>query len=45
MTRIGAPLFPSAFTKRRMGVAVARASDTDTGRAHAKKSASLVKPG
>jgi phosphoribosylglycinamide formyltransferase 2 len=35
---------PEAFKKRRMGVAVARASDTDTARAKAKKSASLVKP-
>jgi phosphoribosylglycinamide formyltransferase 2 len=36
---------PEAFKKRRMGVVVARASDTDTARAQAKKSASLVKPG
>jgi phosphoribosylglycinamide formyltransferase 2 len=36
---------PEAFKKRRMGVAVARAADTDTARAQAKKSASLVKPG
>ena len=35
---------PESFTKRRMGVAVARASDTDAARANAKKAAALVKP-
>ncbi len=35
---------PEAFKKRRMGVALARASDTDTARANAKRAASLVKP-
>ncbi|MDP3522833.1 MAG: formate-dependent phosphoribosylglycinamide formyltransferase, partial [Hydrogenophaga sp.] len=35
---------PESFTKRRMGVALARAADTDTARANAKLSASKVKP-
>jgi len=35
---------PEAFQKRRMGVALARARDTDTARANAKRAASLVKP-
>ena len=35
---------PESFTKRRMGVALARASDTDTARANAKLAASKVKP-
>jgi len=35
---------PESFTKRRMGVAVARADDVDTARANAKLAASKVKP-
>ncbi|WP_455554329.1 formate-dependent phosphoribosylglycinamide formyltransferase [Comamonas sp.] len=35
---------PEAFVKRRMGVALARAADTDTARANAKLAASKVKP-
>jgi phosphoribosylglycinamide formyltransferase 2 len=35
---------PEAFRKRRMGVALARAADTDTARALAKRSAAAVKP-
>jgi phosphoribosylglycinamide formyltransferase 2 len=35
---------PESFTKRRMGVALARAADTDTARANAKLAASRVKP-
>jgi phosphoribosylglycinamide formyltransferase 2 len=35
---------PESFLKRRMGVAVARAADTDTARANAKRAASLVRP-
>ena len=35
---------PESFTKRRMGVALARASDTDTARANAKLAAGKVKP-
>lgn len=35
---------PESFTKRRMGVALARAADTDTARANAKLAASKVKP-
>ena len=35
---------PEAFKKRRMGVALARASDTDTARANAKRAAAMVKP-
>jgi phosphoribosylglycinamide formyltransferase 2 len=35
---------PESFTKRRMGVALARGADTDEARARAKRSASLVKP-
>ncbi|GAA6143001.1 formate-dependent phosphoribosylglycinamide formyltransferase [Hydrogenophaga sp. 5NK40-0174] len=35
---------PESFTKRRMGVVVARADDTDTARANAKLAASRVKP-
>ena len=35
---------PESFAKRRMGVALARAEDTQTARAHAKLAASLVKP-
>ncbi len=35
---------PEAFKKRRMGVALARAGDIETARAHAKKAAALVKP-
>lgn len=35
---------PEAFRKRRMGVALARAADTDTARAQAKRAAALVKP-
>jgi phosphoribosylglycinamide formyltransferase 2 len=35
---------PEAFKKRRMGVALARASDTDTARVHAQRAAALVKP-
>jgi phosphoribosylglycinamide formyltransferase 2 len=35
---------PEAFVKRRMGVAVARADDTDTARRNAKACAGLVRP-
>src|SRR6185436_13673281 len=35
---------PEAFKKRRMGVALARAGDTDTARENAKRAAALVKP-
>ena len=35
---------PESFRKRRMGVALARAADTDTARANAKRAASLVRP-
>lgn len=35
---------PESFTKRRMGVALARAQDTDTARTNAKLAASKVKP-
>ena len=35
---------PESFVKRRMGVALARAADTDTARANAKLAASRVKP-
>ncbi|NIC41625.1 formate-dependent phosphoribosylglycinamide formyltransferase [Aquabacterium sp. A08] len=35
---------PESFVKRRMGVALARAADTDTARAHAKLAASKVRP-
>jgi phosphoribosylglycinamide formyltransferase 2 len=35
---------PESFVKRRMGVAVARAGDTDTARANAKACAGLVRP-
>ena len=35
---------PEAFLKRRMGVAVARAADTDTARANAKRAAALIRP-
>jgi phosphoribosylglycinamide formyltransferase 2 len=35
---------PEAFRKRRMGVALARATDTETARANAKRSAAAVKP-
>jgi phosphoribosylglycinamide formyltransferase 2 len=35
---------PESFVKRRMGVALARASDTDTARANAKLAASKVHP-
>ncbi len=35
---------PESFVKRRMGVALAVAKDTDEARVNAKKSASLVKP-
>ena len=35
---------PESFARRRMGVALARAGDTDTARANAKLAASLVKP-
>ncbi|MBX3488544.1 formate-dependent phosphoribosylglycinamide formyltransferase [Parvibaculum sp.] len=35
---------PEAFTKRRMGVALARAADADEARARAKQAAGLVKP-
>jgi len=43
---VGIRLFgkPEAFKKRRMGVALARASDTDTARAQAKRAAGLVRP-
>lgn len=35
---------PQAFKKRRMGVALAYADDTDTARTHAKQAAALVTP-
>ncbi len=35
---------PESFVKRRMGVALARAVDTDVARANAKLAASHVKP-
>ena len=35
---------PESFVKRRMGVALARAADTDEARARAKKAASAVQP-
>ena len=35
---------PESFERRRMGVALARAADTDAARANAKLAASLVKP-
>ncbi|MFA6614770.1 MAG: formate-dependent phosphoribosylglycinamide formyltransferase [Hydrogenophaga sp.] len=35
---------PESFTKRRMGVALARAEDTDTARANARLAASKVRP-
>jgi phosphoribosylglycinamide formyltransferase 2 len=35
---------PESFVKRRMGVAVARAGDTDTARVNAKACAGLVRP-
>lgn len=35
---------PESFARRRMGVALARASDTATARQHAKQAAALVKP-
>jgi phosphoribosylglycinamide formyltransferase 2 len=35
---------PQSFTKRRMGVALARADDTETARAKAKKAAARVRP-
>ncbi|CAN5517714.1 formate-dependent phosphoribosylglycinamide formyltransferase [soil metagenome] len=35
---------PESFVKRRMGVALARATDIDTARANAKEAASRVKP-
>ena len=35
---------PESFVKRRMGVALARAEDTDTARQRAKQAASLVRP-
>lgn len=35
---------PESFRKRRMGVALARAADTDTARANAKRAAALVRP-
>ncbi len=35
---------PESFTRRRMGVALARAQDTDTARANAKLAASKVRP-
>jgi phosphoribosylglycinamide formyltransferase 2 len=35
---------PESFRKRRMGVALARAADTETARANAKRAASLVRP-
>jgi phosphoribosylglycinamide formyltransferase 2 len=36
---------PESFVKRRMGVALARADDTDTARERAKLAASRVRPG
>ncbi|HUQ10978.1 MAG TPA: formate-dependent phosphoribosylglycinamide formyltransferase [Steroidobacteraceae bacterium] len=35
---------PESFMKRRMGVALARAGDTDTARSNAKRAAALVRP-
>jgi phosphoribosylglycinamide formyltransferase 2 len=35
---------PESFLKRRMGVVLARAADTDTARARAKLAASRVRP-
>jgi phosphoribosylglycinamide formyltransferase 2 len=35
---------PEAYTKRRMGVALARGTDTDEARARAKTAAGLVRP-
>jgi phosphoribosylglycinamide formyltransferase 2 len=35
---------PESFRKRRMGVALARAADTETARANAKRAAGLVRP-
>ena len=35
---------PESFERRRMGVALARAADTDTARTNAKQAAALVKP-
>jgi phosphoribosylglycinamide formyltransferase 2 len=35
---------PESFRKRRMGVAVARAADTATARANAKRAAGLIRP-
>jgi phosphoribosylglycinamide formyltransferase 2 len=35
---------PESFVKRRMGVALARADDTDTARSRAKLAASKVRP-
>jgi phosphoribosylglycinamide formyltransferase 2 len=35
---------PESFVKRRMGVALARAADTDTARTNAKRAAALVQP-
>ncbi|TDS84484.1 formate-dependent phosphoribosylglycinamide formyltransferase [Comamonas sp. JUb58] len=35
---------PESFSRRRMGVALARAADTDAARDNAKKAAALVKP-
>ncbi|MDP3132432.1 MAG: phosphoribosylglycinamide formyltransferase 2, partial [Burkholderiaceae bacterium] len=35
---------PESFAKRRMGVALARAADTDAARVNAKLAASLVRP-
>jgi phosphoribosylglycinamide formyltransferase 2 len=35
---------PESFRKRRMGVALARATDTETARANAKRAAGLVRP-
>jgi phosphoribosylglycinamide formyltransferase 2 len=36
---------PEAFTRRRMGVALACADDTDTARSRAKEAAARVRPG
>ena len=36
---------PESFRKRRMGVALARAADTDTARANARQAAGRVTPG
>jgi phosphoribosylglycinamide formyltransferase 2 len=35
---------PEAFKKRRMGVALARANDTNTARTNAKRAAGLIRP-